>query len=179
MCLIKRFLRSCSSTFRMIMLLILRKIWFFFESIYNLFMFELKTLREYLNENLINDFIVFFSSSIEFFILFVKKKNDSLRLCVNYCDEYFIRFYIRGRRDINRRYRELALSRARVIETSHRIEKWWNFREMMKKFRSDNCLFCDKQSISCSTFKALRVFCILSLKYSLIFHSFFLFFFSL
>ena len=57
---------------------------FFFELIYNLFMFELKILREYLNENLINDFIVFFNFSIEFSILFVKKKNDSLRLCVNY-----------------------------------------------------------------------------------------------
>ena len=45
-----------------------------FELIYNLFMFELKTLREYLNENLINDFIVFFNFSIEFFILFVKKR---------------------------------------------------------------------------------------------------------
>ena len=55
-----------------------------FESIYNLFMFELKILSEYLNENLINDFIVLFNFSIEFFILFVKKKNDSLRLCVNY-----------------------------------------------------------------------------------------------
>ena len=33
---------------------------FFFESIYDLFMFELKILRKYLNENLINNFIVFF-----------------------------------------------------------------------------------------------------------------------
>ena len=57
---------------------------FFFESIYNLFMFELKILPKYLNENLINDFIVFFSFSMEFFILFVKKKNDSFRLYVNY-----------------------------------------------------------------------------------------------
>ena len=55
---------------------------FFFESIYNLFMFQLKTLREYLNKNLINDFIVVFSFSIDSFILFIKK-NDSLRLYVN------------------------------------------------------------------------------------------------
>ena len=47
-------------------------------------MFELKTLREYLNENLINDFVVFFNFSIESFILFVKKKNDLFRLCVDY-----------------------------------------------------------------------------------------------
>ena len=45
----------------MIMLLILKKKMSSFESIYNLFMFELKTLREYLDENLINDFIVFFN----------------------------------------------------------------------------------------------------------------------
>ena len=37
-----------------------------FESIYNLFMFELETLREYLNENLINDFIVLFVTNISF-----------------------------------------------------------------------------------------------------------------
>ena len=55
-----------------------------FESIYNLFMFELKILREYLNKNLINDFMISFSSSIDSSILFVKKKNVSFRLCVNY-----------------------------------------------------------------------------------------------
>ena len=47
---------------------------FFFESIYNLFMFELKILREYLNKNLINDFIVLFSFSIEFFIFLLKRR---------------------------------------------------------------------------------------------------------
>ena len=53
---------------------------FSFESIYNLFMFELKIRREYLNKNLINDFIVFFIFSIDSFILFIIKKNDSFRL---------------------------------------------------------------------------------------------------
>ena len=84
MCLIKRFLKFCSNMLRMIMLLMLKKIWFFFESIYNLFMFELKTLRKYLNKNLINDFIVLFNFSIDFSILFVKKKNDLFCLCVDY-----------------------------------------------------------------------------------------------
>ena len=55
-----------------------------FELIYNLFIFELKTLREYLDKNLINDFIVFLNFSIDSSSLFVKKKNDSLYLCVNY-----------------------------------------------------------------------------------------------
>ena len=56
----------------------------FFESIYNLFITELETLRKYLNDNLKRKFIVLFSSSTKTFIMFVKKKNDDLRLCVNY-----------------------------------------------------------------------------------------------
>ena len=62
----------------------IEKIMLSFKLIYSLFMFELKTLREYLNKNLINDFIIFFNFSIDFFILFVKKKNDSFCLWVNY-----------------------------------------------------------------------------------------------
>ena len=79
------------------------------------------------------------------------------------------------------RYRKLASSKVRVIEISHRIEKWWNFREIIKRFRNDDCLLCDEQSTSSSTFRAFRVSCILSLKYSLtsfiLFFFFFLFFF--
>ena len=56
----------------------------FFESIYILFMFGLKILCEYLNKNLINDFIFSVGFSINSFNLFVKKKNDSFRLCVDY-----------------------------------------------------------------------------------------------
>ena len=59
--------------FCMIMLSILKKICFFFESIYNLFMFKLKTMRKYLNENLINNVIIFFNFSIDFFIFFLLK----------------------------------------------------------------------------------------------------------
>ena len=57
---------------------------FSFEFIYNLFINELKAFKKYLNDNLIRKFIVFFMSSTETFIMFVKKKNDDLRLCVNY-----------------------------------------------------------------------------------------------
>ena len=46
----------------------------------------------------------------------------------------------------------------------------------MKEFRNDNCLLFNEQSTSCSTFKAFRVFCILSLKYSLTSFILFLFF---
>ena len=54
--------------------------------IYNLFITELEALKRYLNDNLKLKFIVFFSSSTETLIMFVKKKNDDLRLCVNYKD---------------------------------------------------------------------------------------------
>ena len=47
---------------------------FSFEFIYNLFIIEFKTLRKYLNDNLKRKFIVFFSSSTETIIMFVKKK---------------------------------------------------------------------------------------------------------
>ena len=57
-------------------------------SFYNLIYFlsknELKIFKKFLNKHLKNDFIRFFQSFVKTFILFVKKKNDSLRLCVNY-----------------------------------------------------------------------------------------------
>jgi hypothetical protein len=54
--------------------------------IYNLFLIELKILKSYIENNLIKDFItsnVFFSSAL---ILFIKKKDDELHLCVDYRD---------------------------------------------------------------------------------------------
>ena len=57
---------------------------FFYDLIYFLSKSELKILRKYLNKHLKNDFIRFFQSFIKAFILFIKKKNDSLRLCVNH-----------------------------------------------------------------------------------------------
>ena len=56
----------------------------FFEFLYNLSIIELETLRIYLNDNLKKKFIIFFFSSTKTFIMFVKIKNDDLRLCVNY-----------------------------------------------------------------------------------------------
>jgi hypothetical protein len=55
-----------------------------FESIYNLSITELKTLREYLNEHLKKRFITLFHSSTRVSILFVKKSSEDLRLCVDY-----------------------------------------------------------------------------------------------
>lgn len=55
-------------------------------SIYSLVANELKVFRDYLNANLIKDWIRRSESSAEAFILFIRKKNDFLYLCVNYKD---------------------------------------------------------------------------------------------
>ena len=55
-----------------------------YNSIYLLSKDEFKILRVYLNKHFKNDFIRLFIFSIEVSILFVKKKNETLRLCVNY-----------------------------------------------------------------------------------------------
>jgi hypothetical protein len=58
----------------------------FYKSFYNLFNNELKTLRLYLDDALTRDIIRHSMSSIETSVLFVLKKNEKLRLCVNYRD---------------------------------------------------------------------------------------------
>ena len=55
-----------------------------FELIYALFEKKLKILREYLNENLKKKFIRKSQSSTKYSILFVLKKDEKLRLCVDY-----------------------------------------------------------------------------------------------
>ncbi len=57
-----------------------------YESLYNLFNFELKTLRLYLDDALTRDIIKHSISSIETSVFFVLKKNEKLRLCVDYRD---------------------------------------------------------------------------------------------
>ncbi len=47
-------------------------------------MTELELLKEYLDEFLTKEFIVFSSSLVDASILFVKKSKDDLKLCVNY-----------------------------------------------------------------------------------------------
>ena len=54
--------------------------------IYSLSENELKVLRAYLDKHLKNEFIRLFTFSVGAFILFVKKKNETLKLCVNYRD---------------------------------------------------------------------------------------------
>ena len=55
-----------------------------FGPLYNLSNTELKVLRSYRDNNLMKGFIQEFSSPVGAPILFVKKKNGSLRLCVDY-----------------------------------------------------------------------------------------------
>jgi hypothetical protein len=57
---------------------------FFFDSIYNLSATKLKILKDYIDEYIKKNFIIEFMSSAKTLILFVKKTNDKLRLCVNY-----------------------------------------------------------------------------------------------
>jgi hypothetical protein len=56
----------------------------FFESFYNLSKNELKTLKEYLNKHLKNEFIISSKSICATSILFIKKKTSELYLCVDY-----------------------------------------------------------------------------------------------
>ena len=57
-----------------------------YKSLYNLSKTELTTLQDYIDTNLLNDFIKSFKSSVEASILFIKKKDSILRLCVDYRD---------------------------------------------------------------------------------------------
>ena len=55
-----------------------------FGSIYNLYQDELATLKEYIDENLVQSFIQHSMSPAGVPILFVKKKDGSLQMCVDY-----------------------------------------------------------------------------------------------
>ena len=55
-----------------------------FRPLYNLFEYKLSVLKKYINKNLKSEFIARSKSLAEALILFIKKKNGSLRLCVNY-----------------------------------------------------------------------------------------------
>ena len=55
-----------------------------YKSLYNFSKTELATLWDYIDTNLLNNFIKSFKLSVEASILFVKKKDNTLRLCVDY-----------------------------------------------------------------------------------------------
>ena len=55
-----------------------------FKLLYNLSEHKLKVLKAYINKNLESEFIIYSKSLAKALILFIKKKDNSLRLCVNY-----------------------------------------------------------------------------------------------
>ena len=55
-----------------------------YKSLYNLNKIELVILWDYIDTNLLNNFIKSFKLSVRALILFIKKKDNTLRLCVNY-----------------------------------------------------------------------------------------------
>ena len=57
---------------------------FSFDKIYNLSQSELKVLKKYITEQLNKEFIVPFKSSAGAPVLFASKKDEGLRLCVDY-----------------------------------------------------------------------------------------------
>jgi hypothetical protein len=57
-----------------------------YEFLYNLFNFELKTFRLYFDDALTRDIIKHSMNSIETSVFFVLKKNEKLRLCIDYRD---------------------------------------------------------------------------------------------
>jgi len=54
-------------------------------TIYSLSKFEQEALKEFINKNLTNGFIRSMSSPHRALVLFVKKKDGSLRLCIDFC----------------------------------------------------------------------------------------------
>ena len=56
------------------------------DSIYSLFENELKVLKIYIDKHLANDFIKYSQLLVKALILFVRKKNDFFKFCVNYRD---------------------------------------------------------------------------------------------
>ncbi len=57
-----------------------------FEPLYNLLAVELEVLRDYIKKNLFKRFIRQFTSLVDASVLFIKKKNGDLHLCVDYRD---------------------------------------------------------------------------------------------
>jgi hypothetical protein len=98
----------------------------FFDFIYNLSATELKILKNYIDEYMKKNFIIEFVSFAKIFILFVKKTNDKLRLCVNYkeLNEIIIKnshslFFINE--NLNRLFKARIFIKLNVKDVFHRI----------------------------------------------------------
>ncbi len=99
----------------------------FFDSIYNLSTIELKILKNYIDEYMKKSFIIEFVSFAKILILFVKKTNDKLRLCVNYkeLNEIIIKnryslFFINE--NLNKLFETKIFIKLNVKDVFHRIK---------------------------------------------------------
>jgi hypothetical protein len=99
---------------------------FFFDLIYNLSTTKLKILKNYIDEYIKKNFIIKFVSFAKVFILFVKKTNDKLRLCVDYKDlneiiiknRYSLSFI---NENLNRLFETRIFIKLNVKDVFHRI----------------------------------------------------------
>jgi len=91
-----------------------------YKSLYNLSNTELATLKQYLNDVLVKEWIKHFVSLTDASILFIFKKNDSLHLCMNYQDLNKI---------IVKNYHLLSL----ISETLNRLSKVKQFTKLNLK----------------------------------------------
>ncbi len=98
----------------------------FFDSIYNLSATKLKILKNYIDEYMKKSFIIEFVSFAKVLILFVKKTNDKLRLCVNYrkLNEIIIKnwyslFFINE--NLNKLFETKIFIKLNVKDVFHRI----------------------------------------------------------
>jgi hypothetical protein len=98
----------------------------FFDSIYNLSAAELKILKTYIDEYMKKRFIIEFVSSAKALILFVKKSDDKLRLCVDYRDLNEITIKNRYslsliNENLNKLFEAKIFSKLNVRDVFHRI----------------------------------------------------------
>ena len=100
---------------------------FLYDFIYFLFELKLKVFKAYIKKHLTNNFIRLFKSLINALILFVKKKNDNFRLCVNY--RGFNQLTIKNRyflllieKSLDRFSRVIVYSKFDIILIYHRMK---------------------------------------------------------
>jgi hypothetical protein len=158
-----------------------------YESFYNLFNFELKTLRLYLDDALTRDIIRHSISSIEASVLFVLKKNEKLWLCVDYRDlnkiirknRHFLsliiqmlnqlkdcRFFIKI--DLTDAYNRIRIKKNDEWKTTFRI-RYEHFEYLMMLFDLANASITFQVYINKTFNELINDFCVMYLNDILIF----------
>jgi hypothetical protein len=158
-----------------------------YEFFYNLFNFELKTLRLYLDDALTRDIIKHSISSIEASVFFVLKKIEKLRLCVDYRDLSKIirknrhllsliiqmlnqlkdcRFFIKI--DLTDAYNRIRIKKNDEWKTTFRI-RYEHFEYLMMFFDLTNVLITFQVYINKTFNELINDFCVMYLYDILIF----------